>query len=55
MNKSKQQMFGTMQTNIRPSNPNCINKEELLNEETYNKLFSEYYIYMYNLLNNNNK
>lgn len=48
--KSEQQMFGTMETN----RPNCINKEELLNAETYNKLFSEYYIYMSNLLNNKN-
>ena len=52
MIKSEQQIFGTcMKTNTRP---NCINKEELLNAETYNKLFSEYYIYMSNLLNNKN-
>lgn len=50
MIKSEQQTFGTMQTN----RPNCINKEELLNTETYNKLFSEYYIYMSNLLNSKN-
>lgn len=55
MIKSEQQTFGIcMTTNTRPSNPNCINKEELLNAETYNKLFSEYYIYMSNLLNNKN-
>lgn len=52
MTKSEQQTFGVCMT--AKTRPNCINKEELLNTETYNKLFSEYYIYMSNLLNSKN-
>lgn len=49
MTKLESRMPGILRTNIRPD---CINKEDVLNKETYNKLFSEYYIYMSNLLNN---